>query len=280
MFISRRLLHPPVQFLHREAEQLRSLGFGNGSLSKSTEREALETLRLLAFPCERFFIWRPASPEPVEVVKQPPERGLTENAKVLAAIRDRLNARAKELLQRKKFPPTDRPAVFPNLRPQSLSRHQEGAGEAMRSFLFVQFSCYIHDHVSKLMGQRKALTLSPFLAIHHNDGQSTFSCAADTRRQAVDIRQTDGRKEDSNATELDKCQSDVWCKLNSVDLNHEHFNNKNGVYIIWHEGPRHAVVYVGQGNIKERLASHRRDHEIQEYASLGLYVTWATVRAQ
>lgn len=78
----------------------------------------------------------------------------------------------------------------------------------------------------------------------------------------------------------EKCQRDIWCKLNSVNLGHEHFNNMNGVYIIWHEGPNPTVVYVGQGNIKDRLASHRSNRAIQKYASLGLYVTWATVRAQ
>jgi len=77
-----------------------------------------------------------------------------------------------------------------------------------------------------------------------------------------------------------KCQSDVWCKLDSVNLEHEHFENRYGVYIIWHGGSESAVVYVGQGNIKDRLAEHRRDQEIQKYASLGLYVTWATVGAE
>lgn len=59
-----------------------------------------------------------------------------------------------------------------------------------------------------------------------------------------------------------------------------HFENRYGVYIIWHGGSEFAVVYVGQGNIKDRLAEHRRDQEIQNYASLDLYVTWATVGAE
>ena len=74
-----------------------------------------------------------------------------------------------------------------------------------------------------------------------------------------------------------RCQGDVWCKLNSVNLDHEHFNNRNGVYIIWHGGSTPAVVYVGQGNIKERITVHRKDQSIQHYEHLGLYVTWATV---
>ena len=74
-----------------------------------------------------------------------------------------------------------------------------------------------------------------------------------------------------------RCKGDVWCKLNSVNLDHEHFDDMHGVYIIWHGGTNPAVVYLGQGNIKERLAAHRIDPKIQKYEYLGLYVTWATV---
>ena len=74
-----------------------------------------------------------------------------------------------------------------------------------------------------------------------------------------------------------RCQGDVWCKLTFVNLDHEHFNNKRGVYMIWHGGTTPKVVYVGQGNIADRLTSHRYDPEIQKYEHLDLYVTWATV---
>lgn len=74
-----------------------------------------------------------------------------------------------------------------------------------------------------------------------------------------------------------KCQGNVWCKLNFVNLDHSHFDNKNGVYVIWHGGKNPAVVYVGQGNIRDRLTTHRGDEKIQQYDSLDLYVTWAMV---
>lgn len=74
-----------------------------------------------------------------------------------------------------------------------------------------------------------------------------------------------------------RCQSNVWCKLNSVNLDHEHFKNMHGVYIIWHGGTTPAVVYIGQGDIKDRIAKHRKNPEVQQYANLDLYVTWATV---
>ena len=74
-----------------------------------------------------------------------------------------------------------------------------------------------------------------------------------------------------------RCQSEVWCKLNAVNLAHEHFSGIEGVYVIWHGGTEPKVVYVGQGEIKERLHAHRQDSAVQRYAYLGLYVTWAAV---
>ena len=53
-----------------------------------------------------------------------------------------------------------------------------------------------------------------------------------------------------------------------------------GVYIIWHAGQNPATVRVGQGVIRDRLAEHREDDEVQAYKERALYVTWASVSAQ
>ena len=74
-----------------------------------------------------------------------------------------------------------------------------------------------------------------------------------------------------------KCQGNVWCKLQSVNLSHRHFDNLSGVYLIWHGGPNPRVVYVGRGSIRERLQSHRANPEILRFSEHGLYVTWARV---
>ena len=74
-----------------------------------------------------------------------------------------------------------------------------------------------------------------------------------------------------------KCHGDVWCKLGTVNLEHEHFDSMEGVYIIWHGGSNSSTVRVGKGNIRERLADHRTNPEIQAYAQHTLYVTWASV---
>jgi len=72
-----------------------------------------------------------------------------------------------------------------------------------------------------------------------------------------------------------QCSGNEWGTLLGVDLNHVHFNNMEGVYIIWQgNGP---VIRVGQGNIKDRLYHHRNDPKITQHQSL--YVTWAPVQS-
>ena len=74
-----------------------------------------------------------------------------------------------------------------------------------------------------------------------------------------------------------KCHGDVWCKLSTVNLGHEHFDSMDGVYVIWHGGANPATVRVGQGIIRDRITDHRNNPEIQAYAQHTLYVTWASV---
>ncbi len=81
----------------------------------------------------------------------------------------------------------------------------------------------------------------------------------------------------SLAVDWRKCQEHTWCQLNYVDLSHAWFN-VDGVYVIWHGGTEPKTVYVGQGcPVRDRLAAHRKDAEIQKYKGYGLYVTWAQV---
>jgi hypothetical protein len=74
-----------------------------------------------------------------------------------------------------------------------------------------------------------------------------------------------------------KCEGNVWCPFLTVNLQHQHFRGLAGVYIIWHSGQTPWTVYVGQGDIADRLLRHRSDPEILQYSSLGLFVTWASV---
>lgn len=77
-----------------------------------------------------------------------------------------------------------------------------------------------------------------------------------------------------------KCRGGSWCRLNTLNLNSGHFDNLEGVYLIWYGGTNPRAVYVGQGNIRERLSAHRQNEIIQEYKNFGtLLVTWAEVPA-
>ncbi len=78
-----------------------------------------------------------------------------------------------------------------------------------------------------------------------------------------------------------KCSGGIWCRLNCLDLSTV---SGDGVYVIWYvddELDDDVYVYVGQGTVKERLESHRTNHDVQFYKNLGtLYVTWAKVPSQ
>ena len=72
-----------------------------------------------------------------------------------------------------------------------------------------------------------------------------------------------------------KCQGEVWCNLEKLNL--ESIGNVSGVYCVWHGGTNSRWVRIGQGDIKERLANHRKDKEILAYSKFELFVTWVQV---
>jgi hypothetical protein len=74
-----------------------------------------------------------------------------------------------------------------------------------------------------------------------------------------------------------KSTEDAWLPLNTFNLA-KCFTNP-GVYVIWHGGFSPWTVRVGQGDVADRIGCHRGDSDVQAYASLGLYVTWAAVPA-
>ncbi len=74
-----------------------------------------------------------------------------------------------------------------------------------------------------------------------------------------------------------QCHGNTWCELYTVDLDDPHFDALEGVYVIWHGGLAPNCVCVGQGLVRERLAAHRTDRAVQQYARYELFVTWARV---
>ncbi len=69
-----------------------------------------------------------------------------------------------------------------------------------------------------------------------------------------------------------KSISGNWFPFHTVNLDNV---GTQGVYIIWQGGAQPRVVYVGQGDVKYRLLSHRNRTDITRYSPL--YVTWASV---
>jgi len=74
------------------------------------------------------------------------------------------------------------------------------------------------------------------------------------------------------------CKGDQWCTFLNVDLSHSHFDDMEGVYIIWYwDNDEPVTIRIGQGIIKDRLNKHREDPEILEYEEKNMYVTWARI---
>jgi hypothetical protein len=67
-----------------------------------------------------------------------------------------------------------------------------------------------------------------------------------------------------------------------LNLDAPYFLNKTGVYVIWYVTPTGGkAIYVGQGNIGERLKAHRNNWKITQYSRYGqLKVTWALVEGE
>ena len=75
------------------------------------------------------------------------------------------------------------------------------------------------------------------------------------------------------------CTGDAWCGFLEVNLEHPHFFNLEGVYVIWLGGSG-QTVYVGRGQVAARLKAHQRASWVQKYAQGHLLVTWAVVPSQ
>lgn len=74
-----------------------------------------------------------------------------------------------------------------------------------------------------------------------------------------------------------KSTSGHWLSFKTVNLDKV---TADGVYIIWYTGNPGKVVYVGQGDVANRINAHRNRSDINSYARYGsLYVTWASVPA-
>jgi len=78
--------------------------------------------------------------------------------------------------------------------------------------------------------------------------------------------------------EWNKCKAGTWCTLSELDLDHEHFDDMEGVYAIWYGEESAVALRVGQGLIKDCLAKELSDKEVCAYRQQHeLYVTWRKV---
>ncbi len=76
-----------------------------------------------------------------------------------------------------------------------------------------------------------------------------------------------------------RCEGDIWGELYAVNLNDPHFDNLEGVYMVWLGGNKPAAICAGSGLIREKLAARRSSPELMGMREKSLLVTWAKVDA-
>ena len=72
--------------------------------------------------------------------------------------------------------------------------------------------------------------------------------------------------------------NNLYFPFEGYDLDQPYFDDLVGLYAIYYETKNRYIqyVYIGQGNIRERLKAHRLDQSIQTIALQNeLYITWA-----
>jgi hypothetical protein len=77
--------------------------------------------------------------------------------------------------------------------------------------------------------------------------------------------------------EWNKCKAGTWCTLSELDLDHEHFDDMEGVYVIWYGEESPVALRVGYGYVRNCLANERNDKEVWAYKQDEIYVTWGKV---
>ena len=69
-----------------------------------------------------------------------------------------------------------------------------------------------------------------------------------------------------------------WWTLADANVEDEHFDDMEGVYIIWYEDHDQVTLRVGQGHIRDCIVSERNNEEMWRYVQEHeIYVTWAQV---
>lgn len=77
--------------------------------------------------------------------------------------------------------------------------------------------------------------------------------------------------------EWEICTRGTWCNLLELDLDHEHFDDMEGVYVIWRGADNPLALRVGHGLIRECLAREQNDKDVLAYQQDEIYVTWGKV---
>lgn len=74
-----------------------------------------------------------------------------------------------------------------------------------------------------------------------------------------------------------RSQGDAWAEFFAVDFDDPHFDDLEGVFVIWQGGSQPAAISVGLGALRKELKAQRSDPAIAIYRGKPLFVSWAKV---
>ncbi len=74
-----------------------------------------------------------------------------------------------------------------------------------------------------------------------------------------------------------RCRGDIWGEFSAVDLDDRHFDDLEGVFVVWMGGSSPAAIAVGSGRIRNTLKELRADPALSAYREKKLLVSWAKV---
>lgn len=80
--------------------------------------------------------------------------------------------------------------------------------------------------------------------------------------------------------ECEKCAAGTYFILLKLDLEHKHFDEMEGVYVIWCGDPNPVALRVDYGYIRNCLANGSNDKDALPYEQDEIYVIWGKVDRQ
>ena len=182
--------------------------------ARATQAQAFEAPGLLAIHGVRFSIWWAPPTTAGKFIEQASEQCVAEDAKLLAAIRQRLHAHAENPFEFEEFAPSDGLAASADFGAERLRGHEKCSSETMRGLLVVNIRSHVKNHMAQLVRHRKALPFAPIPSIDNDHGCDASAFAMYSCGEAIDVPEGHGENLDATLLQdLDQVRDRIQAQL-------------------------------------------------------------------